>query len=182
MKKVTIFLTVTTVLLATAVSAFAFSGIQFLVTDNKTSMPWGTAPGQSYRIYIVGSSSGTLLDTGTLTTPADPVLDFTCSYGAACPAGAATTLFTPASDETVTVYMVLTGTSNNPSTITESYTQPPIDLGTFTINRQSGTGPTAITMNDFGSSSNGVNFAAVGILALLLVGSTFIVLRRRNNV
>jgi LPXTG-motif cell wall-anchored protein len=36
-------------------------------------------------------------------------------------------------------------------------------------------------MSEFSSSSNGINLAAVGMLSLLLVGGTFIVLRRRDN-
>ena len=59
--------------------AFAFSSIRFQIYDSVTLQPWGTSAGQSYRIYVYGSTSGALLDTGTLTTPADPVLNFTCA-------------------------------------------------------------------------------------------------------
>ena len=179
MKKVTIFLAVIMLLALTVVSAFAFSGIQFLVVDDKTSQPWGTASGQSYRIYVSGSVTGTLLDTTVLTTPGDPTLDFTCNYGAACPPGSSTILTAPASGETVSIYMILTGTNDNPTTIIDGFIQPSIDLGTYTINRQSGTGPTAVTLQNV-TADNNSTAVGIGFVVLMLAGVTFVMLRRRE--
>ncbi len=180
-KRLVAFISLVALLAITVIPVFAFSSIQFLVTDNKTSQPWGTTAGQSYRIFVTGSVSGTLLDTTTLTTPADPVLDFTCSYGGACPPVAATTLTAPAAGETVTVFIILTGTNGNPSTITESYTQPPVDLGTFTINRQSGTGPTAVTLADFTPAPTTTAFPLIAAAFIMLGSASYLLLRRRTT-
>jgi len=161
------------ILAVLATPVLAFSAVQFFVIDSLTLQPWGTSDGQSYYIYIMGSDSGTLLDTGTLTTPAAPVLDFTCTYGSACPPGSSSTLSAPATGETVTIYITLTGTDGNPSTYITSFQQPLIDLGTFTINHQTGTGPNAIELSEF--SVNSQSSANTWLPFLLLVGSVALV-------
>ena len=173
-----------TALIATlivAAPAFAFSAIRFQIYDSVTLQPWGTSPGQSYRIYVYGSTSGPLLDTGTLTTPTDPVLNFTCAYGAACPPGSGTTLGTPVAPETVTVYIILSGTVDDPSTVIKSYQQPPINLGTYTINESSGSGPNAVTLAGAEAQSPSQwLLAALAAVALVGVGGTVLLLRRRR--
>lgn len=169
--------------LIVAAPAFAFSSIRFQVYDSVTLQPWGTSAGQSYRIYVYGSVSGPLLDTGVLTTPADPVLNFTCAYGAACPAGYPSTLLTPAPLETVTVYIILTGTVDDPSTIIETYQQPPpgVNLGTYTINEPSGSGPNAVTLA--GANTKAPNmWLPVALAVVVLIGVSAALLLRRRRV
>ena len=164
-----------------ATPAFAFSAIRFQIYDSVTLQPWGTSPGQSYRIYVYGSTSTTLLDTGVLTTPADPVLNFTCAYGAACPPGYGTTLGTPVAGETVTVYIILSGTVDDPSTVIKSYQQPPINLGTYTINEPSGSGPNAVTLAGANAQSPSQwLLAALTAVALVGVGGVVLLLPRRR--
>jgi len=168
-------------LIALTSPVLAFSEIEFFISDSLNNEPWGTSSGQSYRIYISGSSSGELLDTGTLTTPGDPVLDFTCAYGSACPPGSGTTLGTPSSGETVTIYIILTGTEGNPETITASFDQPPVDLGTFTVNRETGTGPNAVTFTNVAAHSPNV-WLPVGVVAgvsMLAMGALIVIRKRR---
>ena len=169
----------TTLIVATP--AFAFNAIRFQIYDSVTLQPWGTSAGQSYRIYVYGSSSGPLLDTGVLTTPTAPVLNFTCAYGAACPPGYGTTLGTPSAPETVTVYIILTGTVDDPSTVIKSYQQPPINLGTYTINESSGSGPNAVTLAGAKAQSPSQwLLAALAAVAPVGVGGTALLLRRRR--
>jgi len=166
---------------------FAFSSVQFNIYDGLTLQPWGTSPGQSYRIYVSGSVSGTLLDTGTLTTPGDPVLDFTCAYDGACPPGYGTTLTAPAANETVNIYIILSGTVDNPSTIIASFQQPPlgVDLGTFSITRNTGTGPNAIELAEFSvtSKSSGNFWLPFALLvgSVALVSGAVAVIRKRKS-
>jgi hypothetical protein len=161
--------------LVIATPTYAFSGIEFHVYDAVSLDPWGTTAGQSYRIYVWGSSSGALMDTGTLTTPGDPVLDFTCSYGGAC---AGTTLGTPSTGETVIVYIILTGTTGNPSTVIREYQQPPVDLGNYVISANSGTGPTAVTLS--GTSAQAPSqWMLAALIALGVVVTPFVLRRRR---
>lgn len=167
--------------LIVAAPAFAFSSIRFQIYDSVTLQPWGTSPGQSYRIYVYGSTSGTLLDTTVLTTPTDPVLNFSCAYGAACPPGYGTTLGTPVPGETVTVYIILSGTVDNPSTVIKSYQQPPIDLGVYTINESSGSGPNVVTLAGANAQSPSQwLLAALIVVALVGVGGGVLLLRRRR--
>jgi hypothetical protein len=180
----------TIALLATlviAVPTLAFSSIEFNVYDAVTLQPWGTSTGQSYRIYIWGSSSGKLLDTGTLTTgsPSNPPsLHFTCDYNGYCPPSSptftSTTYFTaPVTSETVNIYIILTGTTGNPSTIIRSYQQPPIDLGTYVISQNSGTGPNVITLA--GAKTESPNtWLPAALAAVALVGVGGVMLRRRR--
>ena len=187
MKKKLLFV-LTIALLATltiATPAFAFSGIEFHVYDAVTLDPWGDSDGQSYRIYIWGSSSGELLDSGPFTTGpgTDPEsLDFICSYGGACPPSTtgADTLGTPSTGETVTIYIILTGTTGNPSTIIKTYQQPPVDLGDYVISENSGTGPNAITLAGANIESPNVWLPALAVVALVGVGGIVLLLRRRR--
>ncbi len=180
-KKLVVFLFVFLGLMVVVSPALGFSAIQFNVVDSVNVDPWGTAPGQSYRIYITGSASGILLDTGVLTTPTDPVLNFTCAYGAVCPPGSATTLTTPASGETVYIYIVLEGTTNDPSTIIKSFIQPPTDLGSYTIVELTGTGPTAITLQAVAGQELPLVLPVVGITAVLLIATIWVLLKRRQQ-
>jgi hypothetical protein len=173
-----------TALIATlivATPAFAFNGIDFHVYDAVTLDPWGTTAGQSYRIFVWGSVQGQLLDTTVLTTPTDPVLDFTCAYGGACPPGYATTLIQPNLGEVVTVYIILSGTVDDPSTIVSSFQQPP-NLGVpFVISQNSGTGPNAVTLAGANAQSPSQwLLAALAAVALVGVGGAVLLLRRRQ--
>jgi hypothetical protein len=179
-KKLGIWLAICLMLVFSVMPVYAFSGIQFKVLDGYNSEPWGTSDGQSYRIVVTGSTSGTLLDTTTLTTPTDPVLDFTCSYDSPCPPSGTETFTGPVDGETVTVYIILTGTEDNPGTIVESFQQPPLDLGTYTINVTTNTGPNAVTFTNISASSN--IWLPVGLIAGLsvLALGALVVLRKRT--
>ena len=178
MRKKLLFALVTALLatLIVATPAFAFSGIQFTVYDAVTLQPWA----QSYQIYVWGSDSGgrTLMNTGVIAAP--PPLNYTCAYGGAC---AGTTLGTPVAGETVIVYIVLMGSVGNPSTIIKSYQQPPpgINLGTYVINENSGTGPNAVTLTGANAESPSQwLLAALAAVALVGVGGAVLLFRRRR--
>jgi hypothetical protein len=176
--------------LIVATPTFAFSGIEFHVYDAVTLQPWGSTDGQSYRIYIYGNSSGgrVLLDTTMLTTDGDasPLnLNFTCAYGGECPPDPEPgvtnpTLLTPNIGETVYIFIILTGTSGNPSTITREYVHPG-NLGvSYVISQNSGTGPTAITLLGTSAQSPTQWTVAAAILGVAAVGSAALLLRRRR--
>lgn len=185
MKKKLLFALIIALLAILIVTApvFAFNGIQFNIYDAVTLQPWGTTPGQTYRIYVYGSTSAQLLDTGVLSPPppGDPVLNFTCSFGGACPPGAATLLGMPSVGETVTVYIILTGATSNPSTIIRTYQQPP-NLGVpFVISQNTGSGPNVVTMAGANAQSPAWWLpVTLAVVALVGVGGVVLLLRRRR--
>ena len=172
--------------LVIAIPVLAFSGISFLVYDAVTLDPWGDSAGQSYRIYVWGSSSGELLDTGIITTDGDgdpPSLDFVCSYDSNCPPSATSYLTAPVTGETVTVYIILDGTVDDPSTIIKSYQQPPVDLGNYVISENSGSGPNAVTLKEANAQPpDRWLLVALAAGALVAVGGGLLLLRRRQFV
>jgi hypothetical protein len=163
----------------------AFSGIYFNIYDSLTLQPWGTAEGQSYRIFVSGNGGRILLDTGTLTTPADPVLQFTCNFGDPCPEVGYPNFLTPNSGETVNIYIILTGTTDDPSTITRSFVQPPIPLGTYSISQGTDSGPTAVDLVEFNvtsqtNSSNWLPFILLVSSIALVSGAVTLIRKRRD--
>ncbi len=166
-------------------SAKAVSGVDVKMFDGKTYDAWGTEPGQQYMVIVSGSTDGVLLNSGWVTTvggpPATPVLDYSCVWGAAaCINGQA--LGTPAVPQTIYVTVLMKGTVNDPSSYTESFFWP-ADLGTqYTINKNTNTGPTAITLTSFSaeSSTNWLPLVLV-VSALAVVSGGLVVIRRRRK-
>lgn len=165
-----------------ALPAAAFSGLEFNIRDDVTDQPWGTVDGQKYRIIVVDGSTVTY-NSGLVTTPTAPPLGFTCDFGVPCsslPLGNRT-IPTPTIGNEVTIYIIMEGTTANPSTMSFNFNYFG-DFGSpYTMNGLTGTGPTAVTLK---SNQAGVaDSLPVAALSLTLIWTvlTIWVLYARNN-
>lgn len=140
-------------LFAMVLPAAAFSGLEFNIWDSVTNQPWGSVDGQQYRIIVVDGSTVTY-NSGLVMTPSGPPLSFTCDFGVPCPSLPLgnRTIPTPTIGQTVNIYITLDGTTANPATLNFNFDYFG-DFGSpYTMNAETGTGPTAVTLSSIHAS------------------------------
>ena len=173
MKKATVFLAVVILLALMIMPTFAYSPVTGSVIDSITSQPWQYGG----EIYISGSVSNLLAGpvplpvNGNFSIPitAIPgetitvVIDFTC---AATPANCIDPPgdYPPPGTNTVCSFTELA---------------IPIPFGCGFI--ETGTGPTAVSLQDFGTSTSNLPLLGIGFVVVALAGITFVTIRRRQT-
>jgi len=182
MKKFAVLLAVIVLLAAAVVPAFAHTGATGKVVDSKTGTGWDYGGDVYVLENCVVDSNGNIIS-GTLVDGAGPQTTLSTAAGSE---GNYNYTWAALTNNTICVYIVLVdppGPYPAPPAITAGpltnltfITVSPLNFG----NSATGTGPTAITLEGVSTGTQSSLPLAAGLAALLLVGVSFVAIRRRN--
>ena len=168
MKKVTVFFAVFALLILMAVPAFAWTGASGKVIDNKTNGGWA----HGGTVYAIGGNG--IVGTWALDTTVGPTLG---NWGGAYN-GVATI-----DGETITIVFVLNAAPGSPypapGIADITYTEFAVPAERNIGNVLTGTGPTAVTLQNITADNNSTAIS-IGFVVLMLAGVTFVMFRRRE--
>ena len=186
MKKVTVFFAVLMLLALTVVSAFALqTGVSGQLWDSKSpAATWkGGASVYAAECDAAGVMSGDIYASQQVAAGAmvDGVFDM--AWGVNTATGAPATIAAPVNGDYVCLYVDWEGDTNGS---VASFQSDAVAVITFVNGRMSfgnihsGTGPTAVTLQNVTADSNTTAAVGIGFVVLMLAGVTFVAMRRRE--
>ena len=186
MKKVTVFFAVLMLLALTVVSVFATqTGMSGQLWDSKSPAgPWqGGAAVYAAECNSAGIMTGAIYASQQVSAGAMADGVFDMDWGVNTVPGAPAPITAPVNGDYVCLYVDWEGDTNGS---VASYQSDAVAVITFVNGRMafgnihSGTGPTAVTLQNVTADSNTTTAVGIGFVVLMLAGVTFVTMRRRE--
>lgn len=170
MKKKLALLFTLVLLLVMVAPSFAWNGVSGTLIDSVDKDPWLFGGD----VWIVNNTNGNILGTGTLAANGT----FNIAFGTDGLVCGCVTNVSANGDALEVIIIPNPGPNGAPGVASKTFTQNPIPARYATGYLETGTGPTAISLQGFGGTSNLPLVA--GLMVVLMAGVTFVAIRRRN--